>query len=731
MTPAVPSPDPRRLASSGLGVLLCAFTLVEVNYPLLAPQSRLAFFALVGLTLCFLNVPLHPALKDDRRARAGDLVLALLAAGCCGYVVVQTDPLFAAWWIDGQALGNRAGFETAFDTAVGLLGLLLVIEAARRALGLALPLLAAAFVLYALFGAAFPDWLFPHRGYTVPRIVAQTFLHSQGIFGVALNVMFTYVFLFVIFGAFLEATGATRFIVAFAQRVFGRSSGGPAKVAVLSSGLMGSLSGSAVANTATTGTFTIPMMRSAGFRPVTAAGVQAAASSGGALMPPVMGAGAYMMLEIVDPPVTYLEIVRAALVPALLYYLSLLLIVHFHARRTSIAPAAATGGRAPRRDEPIAPAGATAGRAPRRDEPIAPADAAGGRAPRRDESIAPAAAADLPAAGGGGTAGATASRPTREAGRAPAPAAGGGTAAAAETSRAAGIVFGAALGSLVLFLILGYTAFRAVTLSLAVIVAVSSASPATRLDPRRTIAGLAAAARGVVPLVAAAACVGIIIGIVTLTGVGTRLPATIIPLAEQSLFLALVLIMISSIVLGMGLPSAVCYLLMATLIGPVLGDLGVIPLAAHLFIFYFGMMSMVTPPVALAAYAASSIAGTRIMPTGLAAFRFALVGFTLPYMFVYRPELLMLTASGDPAGWLEMLPPVAIATLGVVCFAAGIAGQLRQPLGPGLRLAVFGAAGLLLAPGPTLELAGLGVPLFDVAGVALFGAVLAANRPAA
>ena len=703
MTPALPSPDPRRLASSGLGVLLCAFTLVEVNYPLLAPQSRLAFFALVGLTLCFLNVPLHPALKDDRRARAGDVVLALLAAGCCGYVVVQTDPLFAAWWIDGQALGNRAGFETAFDTAVGLLGLLLVIEAARRALGLALPLLAAAFILYALFGSAFPDWLFPHRGYTVPRIVAQTFLHSQGIFGVALNVMFTYVFLFVIFGAFLEATGATRFIVAFAQRVFGRSSGGPAKVAVLSSGLMGSLSGSAVANTATTGTFTIPMMRSAGFRPVTAAGVQAAASSGGALMPPVMGAGAYMMLEIVDPPVTYLEIIRAALVPALLYYLSLLLIVHFHARRTSVAPAAAAGGRSPRRDA---------------------------QATSRDEPIVPAGAADLPAAGGG-TGGAAASRPTREAGRASAPAGNGGTGGAAETSRAAGIVFGAALGSLILFLILGYTAFRAVTLSLAVIVAVSSASPATRLDPRRTLAGLAAAARGVVPLVAAAACVGIIIGIVTLTGVGTRLPATIIPLAEQSLFLALVLIMISSIVLGMGLPSAVCYLLMATLIGPVLGDLGVIPLAAHLFIFYFGMMSMVTPPVALAAYAASSIAGTRIMPTGLAAFRFALVGFTLPYMFVYRPELLMLTASGDPAGWLEMLPPVAIATLGVVCFAAGIAGQLRQPLGPGLRLAVFGAAGLLLAPGPTLELAGLGVPLFDVAGVALFGAVLAANRPAA
>ncbi len=664
MTPeAPPARDLRAPASSALGVLLCVFTLVEVNYPLLAPQSRLAFFALVGLTLCFLNVPVHPALRDDPRARASDVVLAVLAACCCGYIVVQTDPLFSGWWIDGQALGNRAGFETAFDTAIGLIGLLLVVETARRALGLALPLLAAAFILYALFGSAFPDWLFPHRGYTVPRVVAQTFLHSQGIFGVALNVMFTYVFLFVIFGAFLEATGATRFIVDFAERVFGRSSGGPAKVAVLSSGLMGSLSGSAVANTATTGTFTIPMMRSAGFQPVTAAGVQAAASSGGALMPPVMGAGAYMMLEIVDPPVTYLEIIRAALIPALLYYLSLILIVHFHARRMSIA---AEG----------APAGTGTGRA-----------AAGGDAAGRS-------AAD-----------------------------------GAARSRAAGVVFGSALGSLILFLVLGYTAFRAVTLSLVVIVAVSSVRPETRLDIRSTLRGLAAAARGVVPLVAAAACVGIIIGIVTLTGVGTRLPATIIPLAEQSLFLALVLIMISSIVLGMGLPSAVCYLLMATLIGPVLGNLGVIPLAAHLFIFYFGMMSMVTPPVALAAYAASSIAGTRIMPTGLAAFRFALVGFTLPYMFIYRPELLMLTVSGEPAGWLQMLLPVAIATLGVTCFAAGMAGQLRNPLRLPLRLAVFGAAALLLAPGPTLDLAGVGVPLFDVAGVGLFGGVLAANRP--
>ena len=638
--------DLRQLVTRVVGVGLCIFTLVEVNYPLMAPQSRLGLFALFGLVLCFLNVPTHPRLEAHPAARAFDMTLALFAIVCCGYIVVQTDPLFDSFWVDGQSLGNRAGFETATDTVIGLLGLLVVIEAARRSLGWALPILSVLFLLYASFGSAFPSWLFPHRGYPVSRIVAQTFLHSQGIFGVALSVMFTYVFLFVIFGAFLEATGATRFIVDFAQRMFGRSAGGPAKVAVVSSGLMGSLSGSAVANTATTGTFTIPMMRSAGFRPVTAAGIQAAASSGGALMPPVMGAGAYMMLQIVDPPVTYLEIVRAAVIPALLYYLSLLLIVHFHARRVAIATAGVSD-----------------------DGPAPPS-----------------------------------------------------------STWFEGVVFATALGSLIVFLLLGYTAFRAVTLSLATIVVTSSLHASTRLQVGRTIRGLIGAARSVVPLVAAASCVGIIIGTVTLTGIGTRLPATIIPLAEQSLFLALVLIMVSSIILGMGLPSAVCYLLMATLIGPVLGNLGVIPLAAHMFIFYFGMMSMVTPPVALAAYAASSIADTEIIPTAFASFRYALVGFTLPYMFIYRPELLMLSADGTAASWTSMLMPLGIAILGVTCFAAGIAGQLRNPLGLGLRVAVLVAAALLLAPGPSVSVVGFSLPVLDVAGIALFGGILAANR---
>ena len=648
--PAEREPDALRQAVTRvLAVGLCVFTLFQVNYPILAPQPQLAVFALLGLVICFLNVPVHPNLKNHPAARAGDLVLAGLATVCCGWILVQNDPFFEGLWQGGSSLGNRAGFETGADIAIGVVGLLLVIEAARRSLGLALPILCGLFLVYAYVGAGMPDWLFPHRGYSVERIVAQAFLQAQGTFGVALGVMFTYVFLFVIFGAFLSASGATLFIIDFAQAVFGRSPGGPAKVAVLASGLMGSLSGSAVANTATTGSFTIPMMRSAGFRATTAAGIQAAASSGGALMPPVMGAGAYMMLEIVDPPVTYLQIIRAALIPAILYYLSLLLITHFQGRSTA---------------------------------PVDP-----------------------------------------EAGTKEAP-----TTSPLAESRPEGIVFATALGTLILLLILGYTPFRAVTASLVGIVVVGAFNERTRLSVQDVVKAFVKSARDVVSLVAASASVGIIIGIVTLTGIGTRLPATILPLAEQSLFLALVLIMVSSIVLGMGLPSAVCYLLLATLIGPVLGNLGVVPLAAHLFIFYFGMMSMVTPPVALAGYAAASIAGTNIMATSFAAFRFALVGFTLPYIFVYRPELLMLTPAGETAGPLAMLVPVAIGTLGVLCFASGITGQLRTALPLPLRLAMFAAAALLLAPGPTVALAGLPVPVLDAAGVVLFGVIFTMNR---
>ena len=404
------------------------------------------------------------------------------------------------------------------------------------------------------------------------------------------------------------------------------------------------MSGSAVAVTATTGTFTIPLMRSIGFRKEIAAGVTAAASSGGALVPPVMGAGAYMMLELVTPPVTYLEVIRAAMIPAIIYYLALFLIVHFYARRIGAE-----------------------------DSQLPPESESKGFAYQ-------------------------------------------------------GVVFFVTLGALVAFLVLRYTVFRSVSLAIGVVLLMSFFHPKTRLRWRDVESVFVRTAKGGAPLVAAAASVGIILGVVTLTGIGTKFPSAILNLAGDNLLLALVLIMVGSIVLGMGLPSAVCYLLMATLIGPIIGELGVVPLAAHFFIFYFGMMSMVTPPVALAAYTAASIADCDIMASSFAAFRFALVGFTLPYMFVFRPELLFLSTDGSAVSVLTALVAGGVVAVGLVPLAAGIAGFLTRPLNMGVRILLLVSAAGLFYPGRDVEFFGTSVSYANVAGLVLLIILAATQR---
>ena len=632
-----------------LAAALVLFTAAEVNYPHLGPHAQLAIFATLGLLLTFHQQPLAGPLRTLDRV----LMVTALAVG--GYLVLESEPIGRALWIGGESLGARAGIESGLDIAAGILGLVLVLEATRRAVGWALPLLAMVFLLYTRIGPWLPEALFPHRGYGTARVVAQTFLHSQGVFGTALRVMFVYVFLFVAFGALLEETGASGFVIDRARRLFGQSRGGPAKVAVLASGLMGSLSGSAVANTATTGTFTIPLMIRTGFKPHIAAGIEAAASSGGALVPPVMGAGAYMMLELIDPPVTYTEIIRAAILPALLYYLSLFLVVHLLALK-----AARTGAM------------------PRDPMPMMPRDA-------------------MPA-----TESATQSVP----------------------GRLEGLIFATALTTLLALLMAGFTVFRSASLAMLAVIALAALSPRTRLGPQRLVRAFVRTAQAGIALIVAASCVGIVLGVVTLTGVGSKLPAAILPLAAHNLFLALLLLMASSIVLGMGLPSAVCYLLLATLIGPALGGMGVPPLAAHLFIFYFGLMSMVTPPVALAAYTAASIAGSNIMRTAFSAFRFALVGFVLPFLFVYRPALLLLDATGAPATPGHVAGALAVSVLGIASLAVAMVGQLQQPVALPLRLLFAIGAAALLAP------VGGASGLWDLNQLDLAGAVLVAAATA-
>jgi len=403
--------------------------------------------------------------------------------------------------------------------------------------------------------------------------------------------------------------------------MFKGSSGGPAKVAVVSSGLMGSLSGSAVANTATTGTFTIPLMKSSGFKSETAAGIEAAASSGGALMPPVMGAGAYMMLEIMaeqNPSITLLKILQAALIPALLYYTALLLTVHFHAKRIG------------------------AGVDNLESDSLAGPD---------DGSPS---SADTP-----------------------------------EPSWYAGIVFFGSFIILIAMLLRGVSPFLAVSVSLAGIVILSLFHGQTRLTPKKIYKAFISAARSGTALIVAASCVGIILGIVDMSGLGPALPAQVQALSGENRIFALLLLMVSTIILGMGLPSAVCYLLVALTVNSVLTTLDTPPLAAHLFIFYFGMMSMVTPPVALAAYAGAAIAKADVIKSAFAAFRFSMVGFALPFAFVLRPELLTLTPDNAVANPLLIGAHVLTTLVGVIGLAASIAGYGFKTIAGIWRIPLF------------------------------------------
>ena len=584
-----------------LAAALSAFVLIAVNSTIFDAQPNLALFGMFGLVLVFLSKPAFSRWADSGIMSILDYILVIGSIACFGYIFVQSENLFEKFWVDETLLGDRAGIEKPFEFAIAAIGVVLVLEATRRAIGWTLPILCVLFIGYALYGQSMPDWLFPHRGYSWQQIAQKSFLQSGGIFGIALGVMFKYVFLFVLFGTMLEQTGATGYVIRFARSLFRNSSGGPAKVAVISSGLMGSLSGSAVANTATTGTFTIPLMKSTGFDADTSAGIEAAASSGGALMPPIMGAGAYMMLELVQPTVTYVQIIQAALIPAILYYTALLLTVHFHAKRI----------------------------------------------------------------------GAVAEQDIEDDG---------------DSSFFQGFVFFGSFMILIATLIYGFTPFFAVSVSLIGILVMSAMSSTTRLNLEKIYAALIGAAKGGVALIVAASCVGIILAIVDLTGLGASLPAKIQAFASDSAIIALLLLMVSTIVLGMGLPSAVCYLLMALLVGSVLQTLDTPPLAAHLFIFYFGMMSMVTPPVALAAYAASAIAKGDVMKSAFAAFRFALVGFALPFAFVLKPELLMLTRENVAATPWMIAATVGVTLVGIVGISSSIAGYAFTKLSLPMRL---------------------------------------------
>jgi len=639
--PAAPLDVARVEASTAqcvAGWSMIVLLLVQLNLPLLTPQAALAIFLGIGLGLvfCLPAKRLSPWLRWIARA------LGVLSVLACARIAWESQPLTGG----DAVLGNRVGSETPLDLACAVVVVFAVLIATWWRIGWPLVVLALLAMGYALAGPVLPDWLLAHRGTPPLRLINQLGLHEQGVFGVAISVMFTSVALFVLLGVLLQACGAISFMIGLAQRWFGQSPGGMAKIAVVGSGLMGSLSGSAVANTAATGAFSIPLMRASGFTGVQAAAIEAVASSGGALVPPVMGAAAYLMLEIIQPPVTLLTIMRAAIIPAILYYLSLFLIVDFSARRRMH-------------------------------------DAGANNAP-------------------------------------PPPAI-----AKIKVSAFAGVVFFAAVAALVTALISGLSPSRSATIACVLAPALAFCHPSTRPAFRVLWKSGGAFARDLAPLLLAAACAGIIIGVLTMTGGGTRIAGIIMPLMDQHILLALLALMVVSLLLGLGLPPLVCYLLMTSLLGAVIAKLGVPALAAHFFIFYFGMLSMITPPVALAAFAAAGIAGAPPMAVGFQAIRFGWITFLIPFLFVFRPEILLLEGTLDR--WPVAMWTTFCAICGIAAFAAGTARYALGPLGRGSRILIFIAACVMILPAPPWLMMGP-VPIGDLAGLILAAVIVLRSR---
>jgi len=594
-----------------LAILFSLFVLYSMATLKIQELQQLSIFLAFTLAIAFVQYPLNPGKSHSKSLLILDLFLAALSFSVAVYVCVDYwDFIF------------RVGEPTIWDVVFGAVAIILIFEATRRAAGLALVIIAAVFLLYTFFGHLLPPPL-SHRGYEIERITTTFFMTKNGIYGVALNVMCQFIFLFIAFGAFFGKSGGTEFFIDLATAMFGRLRGGPAKVAVVSSGLMGTISGSAVANTVTTGTFTIPLMKRIGFEPHVAGAVEATASSGGALMPPVMGAAAFVMAEFLGVP--YISVCKSAIIPAILYYLAIFAVVHFYALKIGIRGL------------------------PEEEIP-------GIRDVFRRRWM-----------------------------------------------------FTVPLLILILVMVAGYSPRVAVLYSLIATVAMSWLSRETRMTPSRIMDALAETGSGSVMVSTACAIAGIVIGVVLLTGMGTKITTLVVSLSAGSLIVALPVTMLASLLFGMGLPTVVCYVLLAATVSPSLIKLGATPMASHLFIYYFGMLCMVTPPVAFASYAGAAIAKADPMKTGWAAWTFALAGFLLPYMFIYNPPLLF------EGYWMEILQAFVTGSFGVICLGAGVIGYFAGTTNLLERLLLFAAAFLLIKPGWITDVCGLlciGVTLF-------------------
>lgn len=582
-------------AITGVSFVIGSFHLLNVSgLYVLSTQDVRIFHLMMMLVLLFLMRPTLARLQDNIFDRVFRLVLVVITVASGIY-------LLSRW----QEIAMSGGETEALDAWVGIVLLALVLEGARRGVGMILACICFIFFTYPFYSSYLPGVL-NSRGYSLERMSEFLTTTSQGVFGIPIGVSATYIILFTIYGAFLSEFGAGEFFFKVSSRITNGMRAAGAKTAVFFSTLLGMISGSAAGNVAVTGTLTIPMMKREGYKAHHAGAIEAVVSTGGQLMPPVMGAAAFIMAEIVGTP--YSNIMRVGLVPALLFFASIFFVVHLQAVKTGIMPIK-------QEDD---------------GEPLFLILLKGG------QFIIP---------------------------------------------------FGALVG----MMIYGYSPFKASFVSILLLLACHIVWT-RKIDFaffEKSARAIVAGSKSVVPIAAACAAAGIIAGTLGITGLGSKISGLIITASGGVPIAALFLTMLVAIILGMGLPTTAAYLILATVVAPALAEVGVPLLTAHMFVFFYGCVSTITPPVALASYVAAGIAGAEINKVGWTAFGFGITSYILPFMFFFGPGLLL---QGEV---VEIIFAVLSAFAGVFCIAGAVVGQMQLPLAPWLRV-LIGATGLLL-----------------------------------
>jgi len=636
------------------------FQLYTAGFGLLNPHVQRSIHLAFILVLAFLLFPFRRGGRRERAASAAvsvpwyDVLLAAAGAAAGLYI----------FW-DYQEIVLRAGIPSTTDYVLAFATIFLVLEASRRIVGLPMVILSAAFLLYAHFGPHLPG-IFAHKGYEFTDIAEYMYLTTEGIFGIPLGVSATYIFLFILLGAYLEQAGIISFFSDLAMSVVGHTKGGPAKVAVFSSGLLGMVNGSAIANVVTTGAFTIPLMKRTGFKAHFAGAVEATASMGGQIMPPVMGAVAFIMSDTLGIP--YIEICKAAAIPAVLYFLGVGVMVHFEAGRTGLR-------------------GLPRNELPRLGSVLA----------KRWFLLAPLTAlvyllltGYTPMFAGFYGIVMTIALIMLQSLWAVHPGA----------AVRASILAGAAAAGFLIYRygILGVPALHGF------LAGVCFLRQETRKTLFELVKSLHNGARSALGVAIACAVIGLVVGVATMTGFGVKLSSAITSLAHGSLFLTLVFTMVSSLVLGMGLPTIPTYIITSTMAAPALATYGVPPLVAHMFVFYFGLLADLTPPVALAAFAGAGIAKADPTKTAFSAVRLALAGFLVPFVFVYDNSLMLLNTTLQGAVEITLT-----ALAGIVLLGAGAIGYFVIQAKVYERVVLIAAALCLIIPGLLTDTIGLGL----------------------